>query len=143
MLPMSELGSRLRLARGRVTQQAVAAACGCSKESVSQWESGATKPSLDNLVSAAAFLGVRVDWVLFGRPPRDVGGYIESEEVMSSVIEAVMRSISSRGREPTAPDVMARIIMTIYRHILANPDGAGWRDRLEALMDFVDQPRQS
>lgn len=44
-----------------LSQTELAAAIGVTQGAVSQWEMGASKPSLDNLVSIAKALGCKVD----------------------------------------------------------------------------------
>ena len=62
------LGQRIRARRDAVglTQEKLAAACGVSRAAVAQWESGVTRPSLDNLVKAAAALSVWLSWLTTG-----------------------------------------------------------------------------
>ena len=62
------LGQRIRARRDAVglTQEKLAAACGVSRAAVAQWESGVTRPSLDNLVKAAEALGVWLSWLTTG-----------------------------------------------------------------------------
>lgn len=69
MLPGMTLGERIKYARKRLvpkmTQEALAKACGVSREAVSQWESGSSKSLTgENLVAAAKALQVRVEWLL-------------------------------------------------------------------------------
>lgn len=70
------LAERLKLAMAgppRISQAALAKACGVSAPSVSDWCRGVTK-SLDgvNLVRAAAFLKVRPRWLSEGLGPREL-----------------------------------------------------------------------
>lgn len=62
------LGQRIRARRDAVglTQEKLAAACGVSRAAVAQWESGVTRPSLDNLVKAAEALSVWLSWLTTG-----------------------------------------------------------------------------
>jgi SOS-response transcriptional repressor LexA len=62
------LGQRIRARRDAVglTQEKLAAKCGVSRAAVAQWESGVTRPSLDNLVKAAEALSVWLSWLTVG-----------------------------------------------------------------------------
>ena len=62
------LGSRIRARRNAVglTQEKLAIICGVSRAAVAQWESGVTRPSLDNLVKAADALSVWLSWLTTG-----------------------------------------------------------------------------
>lgn len=59
--------TRIRTLRlgAKLKQPAVAAACGVTRESVSQWESASMRPAFDKVVSIARFFNVTVDY-LFG-----------------------------------------------------------------------------
>lgn len=62
------LGRRIRARRDAIglTQEKLARACGVSRAAVAQWESGVTRPSLDNLVKAADALSVWLSWLTTG-----------------------------------------------------------------------------
>lgn len=62
------LGSRIRARRDAVglTQDKLAAQCGVSRAAVAQWESGVTRPSLDNLIKVADALNVWLSWLTTG-----------------------------------------------------------------------------
>lgn len=55
----------------KITNRALAAACGVSQPSVSEWRTGETK-SIEgrNLLAAAEFLGVRPKWLAEGVGPK-------------------------------------------------------------------------
>ena len=53
--------------RGKnVTQAWLAAQCGVSGPTVSQWESGVTEPTIDSVRRIAKALGVSAGWLAFG-----------------------------------------------------------------------------
>jgi SOS-response transcriptional repressor LexA len=62
------LGQRIRARRDAagMTQEKLAAQCGVSRAAVAQWESGVTRPSLDNLVKVAEALNVWLSWLTVG-----------------------------------------------------------------------------
>ena len=53
----------------KVTQEAVATACGMTLRQYQRFEKGEQKPGFDNLRNMADFYGVSVDW-LMGRTER-------------------------------------------------------------------------
>jgi SOS-response transcriptional repressor LexA len=65
-----EIGIRIKRARGEkaLTQEALADLLGVTKSAVSQWESGNTAPSVDNLRQISAILGVSLDALIAGGP---------------------------------------------------------------------------
>ena len=68
-VPTNTLPDRLHIAicEKGCTQKALAAACGVTPSAVGQWR-GSTTKSIDavNALHAAAFLGVRVEWLILG-----------------------------------------------------------------------------
>lgn len=77
--PDMSLAERIVTARkaAKLSQEALAKACGVSRAAVAQWEGGETSPKHTNLAPAAAKLGVSVAWLLgegddeAGFKPRD------------------------------------------------------------------------
>lgn len=66
------LSIRIRIARHRagLSQQALAAALGVSRSSVSNWESDSNfQPTLANLQKLAVIAGVAFEWLTTGRGP--------------------------------------------------------------------------
>ena len=62
------LGDRIKKARGKMTQQAVASAVGVTREAVSQWESGITKGlKIPNLFKLAKVLKKNAEWLGTGQ----------------------------------------------------------------------------
>jgi transcriptional regulator with XRE-family HTH domain len=74
-----------RLARLRtsisMSREEMARQCGITRASISMWESDATKMSAENLFKVAAFLGVSVHELWFGRPARPEDALPEFERV--------------------------------------------------------------
>jgi transcriptional regulator with XRE-family HTH domain len=60
------LGAKIRAARRKagLTQASLAELMGVRQSSISQWERGHTRPSLEHLVPLAAALGVSLDGLL-------------------------------------------------------------------------------
>lgn len=63
------LPERLRIARGRQSQAAFAAALGVHKNSIGSYESGKTKPDSEFLARVCGVCGVSPDWLLMGEGP--------------------------------------------------------------------------
>ena len=63
-----DMGSRIRQLRlaNDMTQDALAEICGVTKSAVSQWESNATKPTVDALLKASEHLSFSLDWLMNG-----------------------------------------------------------------------------
>ena len=68
---MGDIGSRLRQVRRENgwTQTDLAERLQMTKASVSNFETGATLPSLQTLITFAAETGVSLDWLLLGKEP--------------------------------------------------------------------------
>lgn len=64
--PLSEQLKKRRAARG-LSQEALAAELGVSRQAVSKWENGDSEPSTANLLALAALYGISVDELLRGK----------------------------------------------------------------------------
>ena len=66
--------NRLRRERG-LSQEDLAEVVGVTRQAVQKWESGASRPDMDNLTALAAYFGVTLDYLVMGRAdaPRDQG----------------------------------------------------------------------
>jgi transcriptional regulator with XRE-family HTH domain len=69
-LNYKEIGTRLKIVRGKMTQQAFSEQFGISKSYVKKTEGGG-KPSLEYLVDIAIKQGVSLDWLLIGVHPKN------------------------------------------------------------------------
>lgn len=60
------MGSRIKELRKfhHLTQDQLGELCGTTKSAVSQWESNATQPTLDNIVTLRDKLGFSIDWLV-------------------------------------------------------------------------------
>lgn len=97
---LETLADRLKLAMAgppKITQAALAKACGISAPSVSDWLRGRTK-SIEGvyLVRAAAFLKVRPLWLAEGKGPREIDNPYRSGLVAAEPGASIISS--SRGR---------------------------------------------
>ena len=62
-----QIGERLRIVRGSLTQEAFARTLGCSPTYIADVERGRTKPSLELLRAISEKYAISVDWILAGR----------------------------------------------------------------------------
>jgi phage repressor protein C with HTH and peptisase S24 domain len=75
----SEIGSRMRHARGKDTQRKFAKMLGFSASYLSEAESGKTKPSLELLISISKITNCNLHWLLTGEGPM----FLEPSEFMA------------------------------------------------------------
>lgn len=111
------LARRLRLARGRATQQDWADKIGISTASISSWESGDTAPSLDNLEQISRMTGLSMDWFL-GRGPDELPAQISAGESASRhriafAAAAVVEALVEMRRISTPEDISAMLLATM------------------------------
>ena len=111
------LARRLRLARGRETQQDWANKIGVSTASISSWESGDTAPTLDNLEQISRMTGYSMDWFL-GRGPEDLPEQIAAGESASRhrvafTAAAVIEAMIGMRRVSSPEDVSSMLLATL------------------------------
>ena len=128
---MSTLAARLQAAINArhppATQADLAKACGVSAPSVSAWFSGDTKAlKANSAAKAAAFLQVRLEWLLYGLGPmratEDAGAaYIAAEPAPPAMgIEAALPSVlQALVRLSEAQWLMVR---TRLDHLMTQPE---------------------
>lgn len=119
---MKTLGERIKEARldAGKTQQQLATYCDVSRSAVSQWESGATVPSMDNVNKAATFLHVDSYQLLTGKVALNVEGdnnktggvALERVPVVSEAEAGVWREIETL--ESADPDYIEMPIDARY-----------------------------
>ncbi|MDL2279687.1 helix-turn-helix domain-containing protein [Desulfovibrio sp. OttesenSCG-928-G11] len=66
---METFGSRLKYARGRLSQAALAARLGIPQTTLSNYEKGRNEPNFATLAQLCFELRVNVEWLLFGSGP--------------------------------------------------------------------------
>lgn len=118
---MQTLAERIKIAlKGppKVTQKALADACGVQPPSVSEWLSGRTKNMEGaNLLAAAKFLRVNPDWLATGRGemrPSDPAKLVTQDDLDLSEIAEIYKRLD--------PDNKARVKSIIK--IIDNPSAA-------------------
>lgn len=84
MEEIGEILKRYRLA-AKLTQKKVADALGVNRVSVTQWENGSAKPSIERLAELAKLFGVSTDTLLTGTPLNTV---IPTANIKNDVIPA-------------------------------------------------------
>ncbi len=62
---------RLRRERG-ISQEELAVIVGVSRQAVQKWESGASRPDMDNLTALSGYFGVSLDYLVLGTGERTV-----------------------------------------------------------------------
>ena len=63
-----------------LSQEALAAQLGVSRQAVSKWERSESSPDTDNLIALAALYGVSLDELLYGEAAGDSGGGTEASD---------------------------------------------------------------
>lgn len=138
---MSTLAARLQAAINArhppATQADLAKACGVSAPSVSAWFSGDTKAlKANSAAKAAAFLNVRLEWLLYGLGPmratEDAGAaYIAAEPAPPAMgIEAALPSVLQALVRLS--EAQWHMVRTRLDHLMAKPD-----DLDNALQDLL------
>lgn len=112
-------------ARG-LTQTGLARACGISQPSVSQWFNDSAKPATkmilgDNLLAAAAYLGVSPEWIITGREAGAISHTVGLDlRTLQTAIVSVKEALRRAGLELDAY-VAAPLIAFAYRERMALP----------------------
>lgn len=128
------MGARIRKARGPQKQATIAAACGVEPATVSMWESDKSTPTFENLVSLATALNARIDWLVFGRPPRELDATCDYE-ILERVIADLMTLLEQRGAR-LSPGTFSKVAIAYYRFVSAH-GGGDWRGTLNALIELA------
>lgn len=127
---MSTLAARLQAALSSrhppANQAQLAKACGVRSPSVSDWFSGETKAlKANSAAKAAAFLQVRLEWLLYGVGPMRAMGEADHAytvalpEPASSLEQALPRVLQALVQLSAAQWQMVR---TRLDHLMAEPD---------------------
>lgn len=98
--PYRDMGARIRKTRRLkdLTQQQVAEAVHVSVQSVSQWETGKTRPDRDRLTALAEFLGVHPDFLQDNEDkPVDKAGYPYVMEDLQFIVDRFVYKIPTKG----------------------------------------------
>lgn len=100
-----------------LSQEALAAQLGVSRQAVSKWERSESSPDTDNLIALAALYGVSLDELLYGEAVDDADGSEDSSVGTEASDEAVEDEDSAdntnRGDKPLVDISLARGIHVI------------------------------
>lgn len=100
-----------------MSQKYVAVTLGIAGPSVSNWESGKTKPSSENLMQMADLYGVSVDYLL-GRT--DIPNIYEAMGKETVPRPDTLAAHQTEAMESVSPQRMEEIITQAYHLIMAN-----------------------
>jgi transcriptional regulator with XRE-family HTH domain len=128
-----KMGGRIRDARGKHTQAEIAEACRVEPASISMWESGKSTPTFENLVSLSTALRVRIDWLVFGRLPRDIDGTCDFR-MLERVIEDIA-TVGEKRQGTISPRTFAKVSVAYYRHVSAQGEATA---TLSAMIDLAE-----
>ncbi len=137
---MSTLAARLQAAINArhppATQADLAKACGVSAPSVSAWFSGDTKAlKANSAAKAAAFLNVRLEWLLYGlgpmrEAPDAQAAYTAAEPARPAGLEHALPSVLQAFVRLS--EAQWHMVRTRLDHLMAKPD-----DLDNALQDLL------
>ena len=125
---MPEKLAELRRQKG-LSQIELAEAMSVSRQAVSMWESGATIPSIDNLILLSRLYGVSVDEILGAVPP---------EKAADASAENQPEGISIRGRLYIAVAlILAALIMSVSAFLIWGDDSNAELIHVEDMQEEV------
>ena len=100
-----------------LSQEALAARLGVSRQAVSKWECSESSPDTDNLIALAALYGVSLDELLYGEAAHDADDSVDSRPDADNSDEAVETEASADyadcGDKPFVDISLARGIHVI------------------------------
>ena len=125
---MPEKLAELRRQKG-LSQIELAEAMSVSRQAVSMWESGATIPSIDNLILLSRLYGVSVDEILGALPP---------EKTADASAENQPEGRSIRGRLYIAVAlILAALIMSVSAFLIWGDDSNAELIHVEDMQEEV------
>ena len=125
---MPEKLAELRRQKG-ISQIELAEAMSVSRQAVSMWESGATIPSIDNLILLSRLYGVSVDEILGALPP---------EKTADASAENQPEGRSIRGRLYIAVAlILAALIMSVSAFLIWGDDSNAELIHVEDMQEEV------
>ncbi|WP_312523437.1 helix-turn-helix domain-containing protein [Anaerospora sp.] len=126
-LDYKQTGKRLKLVRGRLTQEAFANSLGVSASYVKKTELGG-KPSLKYLANIAAGYGVSLDWLLLSDELNTPTGVAVIQPKVVSENNAEYHTPVKQQNQPTADDPELEEMVKTLRDIMksGDPDLRSW-----------------
>ena len=94
-----------------LSQEALAAQLGVSRQAVSKWERSESSPDTDNLIALAALYGVSLDELLYGEAAGDSDGGTEASDETEEAENSTDNA--RRGDKPLVDISLARGIHVI------------------------------
>ena len=88
-----------------LSQEALGAELGVSRQSIYKWESDAALPEIDKLVALSRRFGVTVGWLLGVEEAPETASAPDSGELTDAQLKMV--EVSRRPNRPEAPEEMA------------------------------------
>lgn len=132
-----EVGARLELARelrqrqrgGGFEKKNVAAAADMSASAYTQWINGTTRSyDAEKMMKVAAFLGVRLEWLMFGEPPMEDG---EVEKTAIALLQEAPKEVVT--------DTLKYMAYQLSKSIADDRERLG--HYLKMIDKFIDRPR--
>lgn len=126
-LDYKQTGKRLKLVRGRLTQEAFATSLGVSASYVKKTELGG-KPSLKYLANIAAGYSVSLDWLLLGNEQNTPAGVAVIQPKLVSENNAEYQTPVKQQTTSTAEDPELEEMVKTLRDIMKSddPDLRSW-----------------
>ena len=103
-----DLKERIKNSRiaAKMTQEELARAVGKTRNAVTQWESGASRPRLNTLEDIAGALNVSLEWLLTGNTPNVAGAETTRTNSEMSDVKFTNSTLSPRQYMPQDVPVM-------------------------------------
>ncbi|MBE6934876.1 MAG: helix-turn-helix transcriptional regulator [Ruminococcaceae bacterium] len=96
-----DLGSRIQTLRKKagLSQEALADTLGISRQALSKWESGASLPTLENLLQLSKVFEISLDELITGEVPPPAGENAPDTAVRQETLEALLQHMESGRRK--------------------------------------------
>lgn len=110
-----------------LSQEALAAQLGVSRQAVSKWERSASSPDTDNIIALAALYGVSLDELLYGEAASDADG---SEDGSTETVDEAKEAEDSAEHADCGDKPLVDISLTRGIHVIDPNKGeevhVGW-----------------
>lgn len=124
--PMNTLGSRIKQARGRLSQDAFSKLLQISKGSLGFYERDENLPNTDVVLKICSTTGVSLEWLLTGHGPMVSGQKLfedpaatiaVNQGVLAEIIETLEEFLEEEKKK-LPPKVKAKVILILYEMLL-------------------------
>lgn len=137
----TSVGQRIRELRGDASQTDFGLGLGLdkrlSRQAVSNWENGRTNPAFNHLVAISLSKNVRLDWLLWGIPPKEVSAIPLEPSRLMAMASLVSRILQEHDADLPS-DVIGRTVLNAY----VDGDPGRVRRDLEAAIRLGGEPRR-